>query len=639
MRRPVSGTARDGRSAAGHLVASLREQARTRPNEPALFARRQRGSGAGQFRSISWAEYSERVTDFAAACLSLGLPRGGCVAVLAESGVEWAVAALGTMAVGGMVVGLFPALPDEVLVRMIAHSDPGLLLVENAAQWRRLEPLLPALPKLRRIILCETTPTSQPPPSQPPVSRPPLTAPPSTGSPTGAGPAVVSLPDFLQSGIPLRQAALAREEEILLDQVATVLYTSGTVGTPKGVMLTHANLVWTTKSLVALQPITEKDILFSYLPLSHIAAQLVALFVPVLTGACVYFDEQRDRLLTSINEVRPTVMLGLPDFWEQLAAGVQSKLAGLSPVRARVAAWARDAALRSTQYRFEHRAPFGLLAIEEKLAAKAFIGQLKASLGLDRLRLALSSAQPLQRDLLDLFFSIQVPVYEIYGMSESTGPIAANAPSPGQARIGTVGRPLPGTSIRLAADGEVLYQGPNLFAGYLHDPTRTRQALRDGWLHTGDLGEIDADGFVRITARKRDLFQLSSGEHVSPQPIERSLCALPLIAHAVVVGQDRPHVTCLLVLDPAQCVARLKTPPAETHLAALVELPEIKRAVQEHVDRINRKLPEFSRIRHHVLLRTPFTLESGELTPALTLRRSVILEQHAAQIATLSKDT
>ncbi len=575
----------------------------------------------GVFVPVTWAAYHEQVQAFAAACIAVGLPVGGAVAVLGEGCPEWTTAALGAMSAGGMAVGLYPTATSPQVQFILNHCEAMLAVVQGPAQWQKIAEHLGDLPKLRRVVFMSPEVSAE---AQQIVS------------PAG-GPLGQSWRDFLSSGKNFRETVEKRVAEILPDQVASLIYTSGTTGMPKGVMLTHHNLAWTASCIYKIHPAQSGDIFVSYLPLSHIAEQLFSIYLPITSAGCVYFSGGIDRLQETLLAARPTLFLGVPRVWEKLHMAISKKLDAESSVRRRVIAWARDVGMRSGGYRLAHGEPYGLLAIEERLASKLLFAKLKAAIGMDRVRTAVTGAAAIRKEVLDFFLSLQLPIYEVYGQSECTGPCTFNARQPGQTRLGTVGRPIPGSTLKLAADGEILFQGPNVFAGYYKDPDATTVALRGGWVHTGDIGEFLGDGFLRITDRKKDLFKTSGGKYVAPQPMEIALRAIPLIAQAVIIGENRPYVTALLTLDIESCRALIGEKDCPLEPEALIAHEKIHKAIQEHLDRINRSLQRYETIKRYTLLPSDFSADKEEMTPTQKLRRRVVFSRYSAEIEAMYK--
>jgi long-subunit acyl-CoA synthetase (AMP-forming) len=385
-------------------------------------------------------------------------------------------------------------------------------------------------------------------------------------------------------------------------------------------------------------PLRDDEVIASYLPLSHIAEQMVSIYVAVSCGACIYFAGGIDNLLETLLAARPTVFLAVPRVWEKLQVKIAEKLAAASPIQRRVIAWARDVGTRSGSYRLESGTPYGLLLLEEKLAAKLLFTKIKSSLGLERVRLSLSSAAAIRKDVLEFFLSLQMPIREVYGLSECTGPMTLNGPQGGKSRLGSVGRVIPGGMLKLAPDGEILYQGPNLFAGYFKDDQSTGAALHGGWLHSGDIGELDGDGFLRITDRKKDLFKTSGGRYVAPTPIEGALRTIPIISQAMVVGENRRYIVALLTIDAERGRAFAREHDLPESLDGLVAHEKVRSYLQEHIDRLNRSKERVETVKRFTLLARDFTVESDEMTPTQKLRRQVILARYAKDIDAMYDD-
>jgi long-chain acyl-CoA synthetase len=391
-------------------------------------------------------------------------------------------------------------------------------------------------------------------------------------------------------------------------------------------MISHGNLLFSARAARQLMQAGPGDELISYLPLSHIAEQMASLHGPAVNGYGVSCCEQMEQLPEVLREVRPTIFLGVPRVWEKIQARVEERVAQAAPHRRQLFRWAQRSALA--------RARGGRPLLH--VLAEALVGRkLRRALGFDRARLLGTTAAPIPRATLEFFESLGMPLYELYGQSECTG--AATSNTPARRRLFSVGSPLPGTEVRLDRDGEVLIRGAHVFLGYLKDAGATSAALtRDGWLRTGDVGQIDREGFLQITDRKKDLLITSGGKNVSPQNIEGQLARIPGVAHAVVVGDARKHLAALIALDRETalreglaCGAKAGTVEALCVDPAFVD--RIGRAVEE----VNRSLASYETIRKFRLLPVEFGIESGELTPTLKLRRKAVNERFAREIEEL----
>jgi long-chain acyl-CoA synthetase len=376
-------------------------------------------------------------------------------------------------------------------------------------------------------------------------------------------------------------------------EIATIIYTSGTSGPSKGAMLTHANLVWTASMYSTAGAIGADDTFLSYLPLSHIAEQNASIYLPSISGCAVFLCGPPQRFEAALREAQPTVFFGVPRIWEKF--------------RERARARTTDRAVPSEMLR---------------------------ELGLARVRLAVSGAAPLDEEVKDFFTALGLPIFEGYGMTEACSPITQNLP--GRSRHGTVGRAVPGVELAVANDGELLVRGPNVFKGYLNDAEATASALVDGWLQTGDIGTIDADGFVKITGRKKEIIVTAGGKNVAPANIERALCRIPLVGDALVVGDRRPYLVALLTLDEQASADFLKQHGSEDVQAH--ELPELRAALEAEVHRVNETFARAEGIKRFAILPRRLFVEGGELTTTLKMRRTVIARKYAELIDAIYRD-
>ena len=369
----------------------------------------------------------------------------------------------------------------------------------------------------------------------------------------------------------------------------------------------------------------------SYLPLAHIAEQMLTLHLPLQHGGCTYFVAALDRVPEALREVRPTIFFAVPRVWEKLQSAVGKAIAEAPPLRRRILAWARRQAL-AAGYAAQRGEKIALAAA---FADRLVLGKVRARLGLHRVRHAASAAAPISLGTLEFFLSLGVPIFEIYGLSETSGP--GTISTPGRFRTGSVGPAMPGMEIRLADDGEILMRGPNIFRGYRKDAEATAAALdAEGWLHSGDIGELDAGGFLRITDRKKELLVTSGGKKIAPAPIESRLREIEGVAHAVLVGEQRNFVAALLTLDPTALptLAERLGSPARS-LADGARCPLLRAFLGREIERVNGDLARFETVRKFEVLTTEFSVDGGELTPTLKLKRKVVRQKFAERIEKL----
>ena len=470
------------------VLHALQNQAASLGDRPALWTRKN-----GHYRSTSWRRYAENVRRFALGLHALGFRAKHTLGILSFNREEWLVSNMAAMALGGAPVGLYTNLSPEQIAYVAGHAECRVLVLENDRAVQTVLELKAQLPKLTHIVVLDGPPRAQD--------------------------GVLTYEDVLRKGTGVDDApytdAVAKLDP---DALGTLIYTSGTTGNPKGVMLTHHNLIWTARQLCASVALGPTDVALSYLPLSHIAEQLVSIHVPLTNGMQVFFAESMEKLPENLKEVRPTLFFAVPRVWEKFKAKLEEALGKQSTTQQRLFALARKATFER-----HSRVSSGLRSayVSEgayRVASATLFRVLKTKLGLDRTRIFVSSAAPIGKDVLDFFLSIDVPILEVYGQSEVTGPTSTNTPA--AMHQGTLGRPMVGVEVKIAEDGEILVRGGNVGAGYYKNPEAAAELIQDGWLHSGDVGQLDGDGYLRITGRKKEIIVTSGGKKTAPGNIE-----------------------------------------------------------------------------------------------------------------------
>jgi len=394
------------------------------------------------------------------------------------------------------------------------------------------------------------------------------------------------------------------------------------------VMLSHQNLIWTASIARELVGSTADDCSLSYLPLSHIAEQMFTIHGPIVAGSAVYYAESIEKVPDNLKEVQPTIVFAVPRIWEKFYAGVTAKLSLATGVKAKLVAWAMNVGKQVYPLKNAGKSPSGFLALKYKLANKLIYSKLATALGLGRARVMVSGAAPIAKEILEFFATLDLTIMEVYGQSEDCGPTTFNVP--GRVRFGTVGPTIPGVEVKIADDGEICVRGPNVFLGYYKDKAATDATLIDGWLHSGDLGSFDEDGFLSITGRKKDIIITAGGKNIAPKNIEAALKNTPLVAEAVVIGDRRKFLSALLCLDP-DAVERYAT-THEVDAASAHENAQIREEIQKAVDGVNTLFARVEHIRKFHILHRLLTIEDGELTPTLKVKRNVVHEHFSDQI-------
>lgn len=574
--------------------------AETMPGRTAYTAMRD-----GRREKTTWSEYVADVRRAARAFVALGLEPGQTVGLLGVTRPEWSTSCLAAQLAGAVPSGIYQTCSAEQIAYISAHAENRFLVIEDAEQWKKIDAVRDRLPSLERVVVMEPADT-----------------------PDDA--LAVSWPDLLALGGPddgaeaarLADEVAARLDALDPDDLGTFIYTSGTTGHPKAVMLTHRNLLETGRICIDLLEFTKDDELVSYLPLAHIAEQNISVHLPARIGLTVHYAEAPEKLLETLQEVEPTFFFGVPRVWERFHAALAGKL-GEAPAHKRaLVGWALAAArdLR-TEIDSGRRPRLGLRL--KNAVADRLLSKIRKKIGFGRMRLAASGAAPISKEILDFFSGLGAPIYEVWGLSETTGPATWN--SPGHAKQGTVGPAIPEVEVKVADDGELLVRGPNIFVGYFKDAAATEEVLRDdGFFHTGDLGSVDDDGFFTITGRKKEILITSGGKNVAPAPIENRLKQIDLVGDAMVVGDDRRFLSALLTLEE-DAAARF----AERHGLRTDELhrePLVLAKLQKELDRLNEQLARVESIRAFRVLPRRLSQEEGELTPTLKVKRRVVLE-------------
>ncbi|MET0283093.1 MAG: long-chain fatty acid--CoA ligase [Polyangiales bacterium] len=562
------------------IPARLFERSTARGDEPAYFVKEN-----GVWQGTSWSGYAREVRRAARSLIALGIEPGQTVAMLGGNRPEWSVMLLAAMSVGARGAGLYTTSAPAELHETLAHTGARVLLVESEALFARVRDVLP--PGVERVVFMR-------------------------GAPAPVHALASSWDGFLKLGAEVEEARLEQRLDALDPNAPAVLvYTSGTEGSPQAVMLSHRNLTWTSDVVRDVLRAGPRDTSLSYLPLSHVSEQMFTVHGPISTGGAVYYAESVARAPANLREVQPTIVFGVPRIWEKLHEGMEKRLAREHGPRARLVRWARETGLRYVQARNEGREPSLELGVQYELARKLVLARVHRGLGLSNARVCLSGAAPIDDEVLTYFASLGVQILEVYGQSECCGPATLNQPA--RARLGSAGPKLPGTTVSIADDGEVLIAGPHVFLGYHDDPEATAQALRDGVLHTGDLGELDGEGFLTITGRKREILITAGGKNVAPKRIEDALTRSPVIAEAVLIGDRRRYLTALLTLDR-------------------VADADARRQIDEHIAKLNAELARPEQIKRYTILPRAFSVESGELTPTMKIKRRRVEELYAREI-------
>ncbi len=561
----------------------------------------------GVWQDTTWKDYYQQVRTVARAFMALGLEKGKAVSILGNNCPQWFISDLAGIFAGAVPGGIYTTNSPEQCQYIAEHSEANIAVVENAEQLAKFKEIRDNLPDLKAIVLMNGSD------DDPDIH------------------AWEDLPKLAEK-VPEKEL----DERIRAqqpDDCCTLIYTSGTTGNPKGVMISHDNILWTVKQVINTIEAGPDDHIISYLPLSHIAEQCVSLHGPYMMGCTIWFAESLEKLGDNLVEVRPTVFVGVPRVWEKIQAKMMIAGAQNPPLKKKIAAWARKKGLAGGYAQQEGKPRPMFYGLANKLVFSA----VKEKLGLDRCRIFVSTAAPIAKDTLEFFLSLGIPVTEVYGMSECTGPATVSLPFPFRYRTGWAGPAIPGSEISIAEDGEVLLRGRHVFKGYFKNEAATQETIdKDGWLHSGDVGTIDGLGFLKITDRKKELIITAGGENIPPQVLEGKLKSIPIISQAVVIGDKRKYLTALFALDPERIEEEAKAAgsPAKD-IAGAAKCDKFNAYLQKKVDEVNTTLARVQTIKKFVILPNEFSIEGGELTPTMKMKRRIINEKYAKEIESM----
>ena len=583
----------------------LFDQAAKAPASPAYYAK-----AGGTWVPTGYGLYADQVKRAGKALIALGFAPGSSVAILGANRPEWAILGLACMAVGGAPAGIYATSSPVEARYIVNHTEAPIVLVDGEVQWQKIRAERANMPHLRWVVTMRGARVDDP--------------------------QVLSWDAFLGKGEKVADATFfERLHALEPGGVASLIYTSGTTGPPKGVMLSHANIAFAGTQALELTNVTWSDRILSYLPLSHIAEQIFTLYGPITAGCCVYYAESIEKVPDNLREVRPTLFFAVPRIWEKFHAGVAAKLAATHGAKRLLADWAREVGRRASVYTMRgQRLPIALEA-QYRLANRLFFTKVKEALGLDRGRFFVSGAAPVARKVLEFLASLDIVVHEGYGMSENAGSTSLNRLH--KTKLGSVGTAIRGVDSKIADDGESLTCGPNTFLGYYKEPAATAAAIVDGWLHSGDLGAIDADGFISITGRKKDLIITAGGKNIAPTNIEAALKTHALVSEVVVIGDRRKHLTALVVLD-VDSATRFRQERGLADSGPLHADPAIVAEVRRGLDAVNADMARVEQVKKFVILPKPFSIETGELTPTLKVKRKVVEEKFSTEIESMYRD-
>jgi long-chain acyl-CoA synthetase len=558
----------------------------------------------GIWRAITWREYGTRARHTGLGLVALGLRPGDVVSVIAENRPEWLYTDLGTMSAGGVTNGIYTTDSPRQVEYIVNDSGSRFFFAEDEEQLDKILEVRKQCPQIVKIVVYDMD-----------------------GLHGFQDEQVMPFAELLELGERYERehpgAWDALVETARPDDLAILVYTSGTTGPPKGAMLSHRNILFQLGYADFLAEPREGDQQLSFLPLSHVAERTFTVFYPLRTGATVNFAESIDTVPENIREVAPAVFFAVPRIWEKFYSGVALRMREATWLGRLAYRWAIGAGMRMAEARVAGRPPSARERICYRIADFLVLDNVKRSLGLHRARGAATGAAPIAPDLIKWYMALGIDMREVYGQTENCG--LATAMPGHRIKLGTVGVARPDTEVRLSGAGEILLKGPHVFLGYYKSPVKTAETVVEGWLHTGDVGEIDGDGFLRITDRMKDIIITAGGKNVTPSEIENQLKFSPFISDAVVIGDQRKFLSCLVMIDPETVsqFAQERSIPF-TDFASLCRAKEVQDLIWEEIERVNKQLARVETIKTFRLIEQILTPEDEELTPTMKLKRSFV---------------
>jgi long-chain acyl-CoA synthetase len=562
----------------------------------------------GIWNKITWCQYGTMVRQVGMGLVALGLKPKDRVAIIGDSRPEWLYADLGNLSVSGISVGVYTTCSAEEVKYHLLHSEARFFIAEDEEQLDKVLEIRGHLPMLKKIIVMDMK-----------------------GLKHFHDPMVMSFDELIQTGKEFAENNPGLFEKMLQktrsEDIATFVYTSGTTGPPKAALLSHANVICNSNAFATHVPASDTDVILSYLPLCHIGERTLSVYHAINMGFTVFFAESPETVPTNLREVSPTFFFGVPRIWEKFYSAVNIGVQNATWFKRQSYRLAIYVGNKAARRKLNHQRGSVLLWLANQLAAVIVFRKIRKHMGIDKAWFALTGAAPISPKVLEYFHAIGVNIRESYGLTESSALVSMHKEQ--NIRLGTCGVPLPGVEVKIAKDDEILVKGDNVFQGYFKDKEGTRSTLQDGWLHTGDMGEMDEDGSLRITGRKKDVIITSGGKNVSPQYIENLLKFSPYIVDSVVIGDGRKYLTAIIIIDEDNVVkfAQDNRVPFTTY-ASLTRAREIIELIEDEVQKVNAKLSRVEQIKTFSITDKILDQEDDELTPTMKVKRKMVMEAY-----------
>jgi long-chain acyl-CoA synthetase len=559
---------------------------------------------SGRWVSATYAEVGEIVRRLSLGLIKLGIEKGDKVAILSNTRPEWTYFDFAALSAGATVVPIYQTNSPEECQYVLENSDAVVVVVEDSEQLEKIRAVRDRCPKLEHVILM-----------------------------TGQSGDAISLPELSERGGLGSDAEWeARWSSVMPDDICTFIYTSGTTGPPKGCVISHGNYRSMLDMVHAVSVLDENEVAYLFLPLAHSFALLIQLGTFDLGATLAYWERDPLKILSNLAEVKPTYFPSVPRIFEKIYTAATASVDKQGGLRKSVFEWAIGVGKKVRRTEREGRRPGPLLALQYRIADKQVLAKIRGLFG-GNLKLAVTGAAPINPEILEFFDAAGVLVLEGWGMTETS--TASTVSTPEDFRWGTVGKPFPGCEVAIADDGEVLVKGANIFQGYYRNEEATGETLVDGWLHTGDIGELDPDGYLRITGRKKDIIITAGGKNITPANLEAEIKQHPLVSHCVVIGDRRPYLAALVTLDPEEAGKYAAEHGIGDDSAALARDSGVRASIEAHVEEINKRFARVEQVKRIEILPRDLSQEGGELTPTLKVKRAVVADKYASEIEAL----
>jgi len=558
--------------------------------------------GAWVVRSFD--EVLETVRSLSLGLIELGVQKGDKVSILANTRPEWTYFDFAALSLGAVVVPIYQTNSPEECQYVLENSDAIVVVVEDEEQLEKVRAVRVRLPMLEHVVRM-----------------------------TGSSEDAISIEDLAARGSGRNPSEWeARWSAVTREDICTFIYTSGTTGPPKGCIISHGNYRSMLDMVNETSVVEPEDVTYLYLPLAHSFALLIQLGSFDLGATLAYWERDPLKIMPNLAELRPTYFPSVPRIFEKIYTAATSGMERAGGIKKAVFDWSIGVGKQMREVERSGQEPGFLLRKRYEFADKQVLSKIRALFG-GRLRLAVSGAAPINPEILSFFDAAGVLVLEGWGMTETS--TAATISSPEDFKIGTIGKPFSGCEVRIAEDGEILVRGPNVFQGYYKNEEATRETIVEGWLHTGDIGEIDGDGFIKITGRKKDIIITAGGKNITPANLEAEIKQQPLVSQCVVVGDRRPYLVALITLDPEEILTYAREHGLPEDLGRLAESEEIKAAIEAHVEKINQRFARVEQVKKITILPNDLSQANGELTPTLKVKRAVVAAKHEPEIEAL----